>query len=220
MKNKFNLTALLILMSSISAFSQIIFMPIPMDKVPSDYEHGFLPGKKFPFYSTIDKYNFNDINIRVELNDDRFGLNLNHIKCSDVDISNTSEYKDPKTIYKVKDYIDSIFSQSKIKIDSSSTNILQINLEALDARLIGFGYIRVHGLCQIKFRYMDFEQTYCVDIMDGDAHAPVGKNDFVTRRTATRKMLSASVREAIEKFLIDLKSTEKYKTTANNGYKI
>jgi hypothetical protein len=209
MKNKIYLTVLLIQMVTVSSFSQIIFIPIPMDKVPSSYEHGFLPGKKFPFYSTVDKYNFNNISIRVELNDDRFVLNLKHIKCSDVDISNTSEYKDPKTIYKLKEYIDTIFRQSKIKIDSSSINRLQINLEALDARLIGFGYIRVHGLCQIKFRYKDFEQTYCIDIMDGDEHAPLGKNDFVTRRTATRLMLSASVREAIEKFLFDLKKIEK-----------
>jgi len=209
MKSKIYLTVLLIQMIAVSAFSQIIFIPIPMDKVPSNYEHGFLPGKKFPFYPTVDKYNFNNLSIRVELNDDRFFLNLNHIKCSEVDISNTSEYKDPKTIYKVKDYIDSIFSQSKIKIDSSSINRLQINLEALDARLIGFGSIRVHGLCQIIFKYKDFEQIYCIDIMDGDEHAPVGKNDFVTRRTATRLMLSAAVRESIEKFLIDLKKIEK-----------
>jgi len=192
-----------------STFSQVYFIPIPLDRIPSNYEHGFLLGAKFPFFNTIDKYNFDDLKVSVELIDDRFDLNLKHINCSDINISNTSEYKDPKTIYKVIEYIDKIFSQSGILIDSTATNRLTINLEALDARLIGFGYIRVHGLTQMKFKFNDFEQTYCIDLMDGDEHAPLRKSDFVTRRTATRVMLSASIREIIERFLIDLKTIEK-----------
>ena len=207
--NKIISTSLLIILFSIPSISQIVFIPIPVDKVPSDYEHGFLPGKKFTFYSTINKYDFNNQKIRVELNDVRFALNLRNIKCSNVDISNTSEYKDPETIYKVKDYVDTLFNESKIIIDPTSTDTLQINLEAVDARLIGFGSIRVHGLCQIKFRYKNFEKVYCVDLKDGDQNSPIGRNDFVTRRTATRVQLSAAIREVIESFFIDFKSIEK-----------
>jgi hypothetical protein len=171
-----------------------------------------LPGKKFPFYSTIDKYDFNNLDISVELRDDRFNLNLDFIKCSDIEISNMSEFNNLKGIYAVKDYIDTIFEKSNINVDSLSTHKLTISLEALDVRQIGFGRIKVHGLCQMKFKYKDFEQTYCIDIVDGDEHAPLGKNSFVTRKTASRYMLSASIREVIEQFLIDLKKIE------NSGY--
>ena len=34
-------------------------------------EHGFLPGKKFPIYETIEKYNFNNKKIKVLLSDSR-----------------------------------------------------------------------------------------------------------------------------------------------------
>lgn len=201
--------ATVFILSSNSIFSQIYFIPIPLDRIPSNYEHGFLPGAKFPFFNTIDKYEFHDLKVRVELIDGRFDLNLKHINCSDINISNTSEYKDPKAVYKVIEYVEKIFSESGILIDSTATDRLTINLEALDARLIGFGYIRVHGLSQMKFKFNDFEQTYCIDLMDGDKHSPLKKSDFVTRRTATRVMLSASIRENIEHFLIDLKTIEK-----------
>jgi len=39
-------------------------------------------------------------------------------------------------------------------------------LEAIDSRLIGFGYIKIHGLCQIKVKYKGFNKTYCIDIKD------------------------------------------------------
>jgi hypothetical protein len=189
-------------------FSQII-IPIPMDPIPSDYEHGFLPGGKFPIYKTIDKYNFNGLKIRVELFDDRQKLNLNKINCSNIEITNTSEFNDSKAIYKLKEYVESIFSQSNIKIDSTSDNILQIKFDAFDSRLIGYGYIKVHGLCQMRFKYKGLEYIHCIDIMDGDDHSPLGSFAIVTRRGATRKLASAAIREVIEQFLIDLKQIEK-----------
>ncbi len=207
MKNKLVLFITSILCFNV-AFSQIIFLPIPIDKVKSDYEHGFLPGGKFPIYPPIIHYNFNNLKIRVVLFDNRFSLNLNKIKCSDIEITNTSEYSVPNTIYKFKEYVEYIFSKSNIIIDSISKDILEISLEAVDSRLIGFGYIEVHGLCQVKIKYKEYSRTYCVDIKDGDSHSPIGKFSFVTRRSATRKMTSAALREIIEQILFDIKDLE------------
>jgi hypothetical protein len=189
-------------------FAQVIVIPIPISVSPQ-YEHSYLPGKKFPLYSTIDKYNFNNLNMSVELRDDRFALNLGFINCSNIELSNTSEFNGSKGLHAVKDYIDNIFGESNIKIDSLSINKLEISLEALDVRLIGFGNVRAHGLCQVKCKYKNLERTYCADIMDGDEHAPLGINSLVTRKTASRYMLSASIREVIEHFLMDLKKIEK-----------
>jgi hypothetical protein len=82
---------------------------------------------------------------------------------------------------------------------------LEVRLTALDCRLIGFGEIAAHGLCQMEFKYKGISKTYCTDIEDGDPNAPLSKKSFVSRKTATRYMASASIRETIEKFLTDLK---------------
>jgi hypothetical protein len=83
---------------------------------------------------------------------------------------------------------------------------LQIKLEGIDSRLIGFGYIRVHGLCQMKIKYKGITKTYCIDITDADQNSPISSYAFVSRLTATRILASASIREVIEQFFVDLKT--------------
>lgn len=75
---------------------------------------------------------------------------------------------------------------------------------ALDTRLIGFGNIDVHGLCQIKVKHNGTEKIYCTDIQDGDKNAPLSKSSFVSRKTATRLMMSATIRETIENIIRDM----------------
>ena len=168
-------------------------------------EHGFLPGRKFPIYKTVDNYDFEGAAFRVELYDDRENLKLSRIQCSNVDIENTSELSSKLAILKLKEYVDSIFRQSNIRIDSSESNTIEIRLQAIDSRLIGFGKIKVHGLCQLLIKFKDINRLYCVDIVDGDKNAPLGSNAIVTRKTASRFMASASIRDCIEKFLVDLR---------------
>lgn len=169
-------------------------------------EHGFLPGKKFPFYSTIDKYDLSTLKLRVEMFDERNSLNLQRINCSELKLTNTSEFKNSDCIYKVGQYFDKLLKESGASLDSTATDTLKINLQAIDARLIGFGYITVHGLCQMKIKYHNHFNIYCVDITDSDKHSPISPTAFVTRLTATRIIASASIREVIEQFFIDLKS--------------
>ena len=187
-------------------YSQVIIMnTIEGFRNPKlDYEYGYLPGRKFPFYQTIKKYDFKGQSFRVELYDDRKILDIKNISCSQIPIENISEFADVETIYKVAQYIDTLLRQSNAVIDSLSKEIIEIRLEAIDSRLIGFGYIKVHGLCQINVKYSGLNQTYCADIKDGDENSPLGGNALVSRKSATRIMGSASIREVLEQFMADL----------------
>ena len=177
-----------------SLYGQVVVIPIFAggNGMP---EHGFLPGKKFPLYSTLKKYDFKNLKLRVELYDDRENLRLNKVECSALEFTNTSEFASPSCIYKIEQYLDTLLSQNGANVDSTSNNILQVRLEGIDTRLIGFGKIKVHGLCQMKFNYHDFSKTYCIDIVDGDKNSPLGSNAFVTRKTATRYLTSAAIRD-------------------------
>lgn len=167
-------------------------------------EHGFLPGKKFPTYETVEKFDFNNKKIKVVLYDNRKELNLKNIECSKVDLTNTSEFENEQGIVKVWEYINKLSNDSKLIIDKVATDEYEIRLMALDTRLIGFGSIDIHGLCQISVKHNGTEKVYCTDIQDGDKNSPLSKSSFVSRKTATRFMMSAAIRETIEKFLKDI----------------
>ena len=67
----------------------------------------------------------------------------------------------------------------------------------------------MHGLCQIKIKFDAFEKIYCCDIVNGDKNASLGSNALVTKKTASRFMSSAAIRECLDQFLTDLKE-DKY----------
>ena len=190
----------LILLVPISLKSQIV-IPIPIGIVP---EHGFLPGKKFKFYETIEPFDFKGLTVRMELYDSRAIGKNSRIKCSDLELTNTSEFANPASIHKVADYFDVLLKQSGATIDSTSSDTMKVWLEGLDARLIGHGYVRAHGLCQIRIKYRNIDKIYCTDITDADKNSPISPNAIVTRLTATRIMASASIREVVEQFFVDL----------------
>jgi len=203
--------AILLLVANFT-IGQVIIVPIGLSATIGAAimpEHGFLGGKKFAFYPTIEKYDFNGLTLRVELMDDRPNLKLTKVQCSEIPFTNTSEFADPACIYKVKEYLDTLFRQAGAKIDSTASDTLRVKLEGIDARLIGFGQIRAHGLCQMTFSYHNFTKQYCIDITDADKHSPIGKNAFVTRKTATRVIASAAIREVIEQFFVDLAAMRK-----------
>ena len=201
------LTIITFTIFSVTVYGQIIIFPIPIGLVSKVMpEHGFLPGTKFKLYSTIDKYDFSGLKVRIELFDDRPLVKLKKTECSEIQFTNTSEFESPSTIYKVEEYLDMLLRQASAVIDSTSTDTIQVRLQGIDSRLIGFGNIRVHGLCQMKIKFHGRTKTYCTDITDADKHSPISSNAFVSRLTATRILTSASIREVIEQFFIDLKT--------------
>lgn len=168
-------------------------------------EHGFLAGKKFTIYPTVDHYDFKGLRLRIDVYDDRQVMGLKKVNCSDIPFTNTSEFESPDCIFKISEYLDTLFHQAGAVPDEKSAQALEVRLEAIDVRLIGMGKITPHGLCQMHFRYKSLDKVYCIDITDRDEHSPLGPNAFVTRKTATRIMASAAMREVIEQFFADLK---------------
>ena len=168
-------------------------------------EHGFLPGKKFQFYPTLNKFDFVGKKLCVAFFDLRDSLQIKKLDCAKVDITNESEFAGPNGAIKVIEYFQALMPQAGIVIDSAAADTLNVYLEALDNRLIGFGSITAHGLCQMRIIHGNMVKTYCEDITDKDPHSPIGRNAFVTRKTATRVIQSASIREVIEKIFADLK---------------
>jgi len=208
MRKKNILTFLILLITSIG-YGQIYYVQILVPKgILIMPEHGFLPGKKFQYYPTVGQYDLEKRKIRVEVYDDRQNVRLKKAECSAVQFTNTSEFENPNCIYKFGQYVDTLLKQSKAVVDLNSIDTLQIKLEGIDARLIGFGNVRVHGLCQIKVQYRGKAKTYCIDITDADQHSPISKYAFVTRNSATRIMASAAMREVIEQFIADIKVYE------------
>jgi hypothetical protein len=199
-------TAILLCIVFIYGHAQYIPMPlVPLIAGATFPEHGFLGGKKFTFYPTINKYDFKGLKTRVEVYDLRDSLHLTHAPCSSVELTNSSEFAGLAGAKKVVEYFDTLFKQSGFVPDSTSTDTLKVNLNALDNRLIGFGSITAHGIIVMRVTWGAFSKTYCVDITDKDPHSPIGRNAFVTRKTATRVIQSAAIREAIEQLLIDAK---------------
>lgn len=200
------LFGLLLLFLCQHVFAQIFIIPNVNLQDGMMPEHGFLPGRKFKYLQTVHVYDFSKHRLRVELYDTRAQMNLKQTSCSDLAFTNTSEFNSPNCIYIVGNYWIKLLSQAGANIDSMSTDTLRIKLEGIDARIIGFGYIRVHGLCQMNITYRNITKTYCIDITDADKNSPISPYAFVTRSTATRIMASAAMREVIEQFFNDLKT--------------
>jgi hypothetical protein len=196
---------LLLAFGSHFAYSQYYYVVVPPPLVKAIVpEHGFLPGKEFKFYPTIKKYNFAGLKVRAEIYDQRADLQIKKLDCSDVDITNQSEYWGESGVSKVRDYVQFLCSQSDITLDSAASDTLKIYLEVLDTRLIGVGSVTVHGLCKMTIKIKDFSKSYCIDITDKSLHSPISKNALVTRKTATRVIQSASIREVLELFFEDI----------------
>jgi hypothetical protein len=198
---------LFLLFSVAAAEAQHIFIVVTFAWMPEKMvmpEHGFLPGKRFKFYPATRKYDLGGKRLRVELHDERDSLKLTQLECSPVEMTNTSEFEGPYGTHVVENYIDTLFAPAGIVLDTTSTDVLKVNLEALDARLIGYGSIRAHGLCKMSIEWKGTTHNFCVDITDKDPHSPISSHAFVTRKTATRVIAAAAIREVLEEIITDL----------------
>ena len=172
-------------------FSQV-GVPVP--------QYGFLPGVKLPFYPTVDKYDLNKKLFNLVFTDDR--KSFSKVFCSETPLTHNSEFEGDYGVTIVEKYFDTLIAGSNGVINASGKTI-NVSLQVLCPRLVGFGYITVHGMCQIKIEYEGFKRTYCVDLKDGDPNSPLGKEDSATRKTAMRLMMSAGIREVVEKIISD-----------------
>ncbi len=169
-------------------------------------QYGFLPGKKFPTYDTRYPFDFQKRTISVTLQDMRDSLQMKRVNCSELDLKNKSEFRGEQGTLKVWQYLNHLLSTSNIVIDNAATDTLKVKLRVLDSRLFGFGQVEVHGICEMEFEFHGVSKIYCVDLEDGDPTAPLGWDSVVTRKTASRLITSASIRDLIEQFLNDFEN--------------
>lgn len=199
---------LFFVVASVEAQRIIIFFSLTPLMGATMPEHGFLGGKKFKIYPAIGKHDLGGIKLRIELRDVRDSLKLPKLECSPVAFTNTSEFEGPNGTHVVAEYLDSLFTGANAVLDSTADDVLHVTLEGMDARLVGFGSITAHGLCKMSVQWKNFSHTYCVDITDKDPQSPISSHAFVTRKTGTRIIMSAGIREAIEEMLTDMQAVK------------
>jgi hypothetical protein len=97
-----------------------------------------------------------------------------------------------------------MIQNSNGKIDATSPKKITVELKGLSFRLIGAIYIVAHGFVQFDVTSPSLGKTYCSDMTDHDPDAPLKWYSVVTRKTATRVIVSGSMRRAVENFVRDL----------------
>lgn len=184
-----------------TAFLLVLSVTLGFTGAAQSSEYGFLPGKKFPFYKSIITHDLKGAKIWIKLVDERKTLALETTSCSDLPLKNQTEFNGESGANAMRQYFSRLFTDAHAILDSAADEIINVELQALDARLLGFGNITAHGLCQIRITYQGQTQLICVDITDKDPHSPIGPKAWVTRKTAVRVILSAAIRESVEKVL-------------------
>lgn len=164
-------------------------------------KYGFLPGVKIPIFKTVVPHDLKGKRIHPIYKDKR--SQFTSLSCSDIVFQKDSEFEGLYGSLFFKAYFDSLLVYANAVIDTINGEKTFIYLEVLSPQFIGIGNVKVHGLCQFSVQVADLDKRYCTDIKDGDPNSPIGAKDFVTRKTAYRKMTSASIRESIEKFITE-----------------
>jgi len=186
------------------AGAQRIIVTFAWMPVGAHSEHGFLPGRPFKYYPATRKYDLGGKRLRIELHDERDSLKLKRLDCAKVSLTNTSEFEGRYGTRVMERYIDSLFAAANVVLDTAATDVLKVNLQALDSRLVGVIVGRAHGLCKMSVEWRGNTHNYCVDITDKDPHSPVSSSAWITRETATRVITAAAIREVLESILTDL----------------
>ena len=178
-------------------------------------KYGFLPGVECPIYDfSIKQYDICQYKFKLNLIDKRNERLM--LNCSKISPETDSEFEGQSGINFFKNYFNILIKKANGIIDSSADKNIDIEIEIISPKLIGFGYIKVHGICQINVKTEYFTKTYCCDIRDGDEGAPLEWYSIDTRKSALRKMTSASIRNCIENLISDLEIILRKPSVQNN----
>jgi hypothetical protein len=190
---------------------------------PPPLKYGFLPAKEYPFYPFSDSIHLKQKKICFIIEDRR--NEFQKLSCSDVDVERDSEVEGKNGVDYLSAYLsflatdhssamrplqkDMITILPLQAVESSSVAVSQtmdtvkIELEVLSPKLLGFIFVKVHGLVQYTAKCRYFTKRYCSDLKDGDPDSPVGSFSLDTRRDAMRKIMSASVLRVTSAFIQD-----------------
>ena len=161
-------------------------------------KYGFLPASGYPFYAPRRYPNLMGKKIVFVINDKRH--TIYKANCTNESIQRDSELEGKLGSDYFSDYITKLSSES---YEAGIPDTVLIDLEVLTPAMIGFGFVKVHGIVQFKVYRKKFTKSYCVDIKDGDSESPINTFSFDTRRGAMRKMMSAALTKVGQEFLED-----------------
>ena len=164
--------------------------------------YGFLPGSDYKILKTEKEIDFQGRSFNIEFRDSRGKRNI--IDCSEYVLDRETELEGSPGLQFFRDSLTAMVQGSNGKIDPASPNKIVVELEGLSFNLIGRGYVTVHGFVQFKVASSFMNKTYCSDMTDHDEDAPLKSNSWATRKTASRLMVSGSMRKASENFLQSL----------------
>jgi len=165
-------------------------------------KYGYLPAGNYEYYQAIKKIDLQGRKVNFLVVDNR--LNNKQSVCSNRPVEIDSELEGALGVQFFENYLKAMTEYSSGSIGVSSGDPVRVELEVLSPLMVGFGYVRVHGIVQFNVISDKIKKRYCSDMVDGDKDAPFGKYAVTTRRHAMRKMVSGSARRALEEFFSDL----------------
>lgn len=164
--------------------------------------YGYLPGMPYTILEPRSPIYLHGKTFNLEFHDSRG--TIIKIDCSKHTLDRNTELEGKLGMQYLRACVVAMIENSNGKIDEASPNKVVIELEGLSFKLVGAIYIVAHGFVQFKASSAFLNKTYCSDLTDHDKDSPVKWHSFVSRKTATALIVSASMRRAVEEFVTDL----------------
>ena len=168
----------------------------------SSLYYGYLPGTDYKMLEPREKIDLQGRSFNIEFRDSRGGRD--RIDCSGFPLDRNNELEGELGMRYLQEYVKVMIERSNGKIDPASPNRIVVEVEGLSFNLVGAGYAVVHGFVQFKAESARFGKTYCSAMNDNDQDSPMKWYSLTTRRSASRMMVSGSVRRGEEEFVKDL----------------
>ncbi len=166
--------------------------------------YGYLPGTDYKIMKPLKSYDFKNQTINPNILD--FRENVENISCTKTILDRNTELEGNTGLKLFKEAITRSLTDSKFTIDNNSQNTYNIKLNAISFQILGIGYIEPHGFIQFQVEHNGITKTYCSDMTDTDDDSPIAWYSVQTRKSATRAIVSGSLRRAVESFIKDLEN--------------
>jgi hypothetical protein len=164
--------------------------------------YGYLPGTDYKFLKPESSIDLHGKTFDVQIKDSRGAIRK--INCSEYELDRETELEGTLGMEYFSKNLVSMIEGANGRIDPQSPTKVVVELEGMSFKLIGVFYAVGHGFVQFKVSSPSVNKTYCSDMTDHDDDAPLKWYSFVTRKTASRLMVSGSLRRATEGFVKDL----------------
>ena len=149
-----------------------------------------------PVYGFVRYHTLNDKSVNLVFQDER--KSFDKLFCSEIRVNHHTEFEGRVGMALVTKYFDTLIHNANGNVIDTGPPIT-VSLQVLSAKL----KMRTYGLCQIQIRYAGFERTYCVDLADDNPNSPLDESINYTAQSVIRIMVSAAVREVVEKVISD-----------------